>query len=65
MLPKMSKYAKRIDETKYMSFFKGDELLKNIKSGIKLEIVSKRNLIVNQCITRNILKLKKVFQKVL
>ena len=43
------------DETKWMYFFiKDDELLKNIKSGIKSATVLKKDLTVNQCTTKNI-----------
>ena len=56
MLPKMSGYAESFDETKYISFLiKDEELLKNtIKSGIKSEIVLKKDLIANQCIMKDI-----------
>ena len=52
----MSAYRKDVDETKYMSFLiKVDELLKNIiKFGIKLKILSIKNLIVNQYTMKNI-----------
>ena len=56
-LPKMSACIKDFDETKYMcSLIKDDELLEwyNEIWGKKLEIVSKKNLIVNLYIIKNI-----------
>ena len=50
---------KDFDGTRYMSFLiKGDELLEKYNEIWNLKIVSKKNLIVNQYIKKNILNLK-------
>ena len=53
---KMSAYRRDFDETKYMSFLiKDEELQENImKFGKKSAIKSKKNLIVNLYIMKNI-----------
>ena len=52
----MSAFRKDFDKTKYMSFLiKDDELLEKLKKFCKkFKIASKRNLIVNQYIKKNI-----------
>ena len=57
-LPKMSAYRKDFDETKFISVLtKDDELLEKYnKIWKKLKISSKKNLIVNQYIMKNIIK---------
>ena len=48
-LPKMSRYLKKINETRYMSF-----LIKNtIKSGVKLVILLIKKLLANRCKMKN------------
>ena len=52
----MSAYRRKFDETKYISFLiKDDKLLKKFDEiWEKLKIVSKKNLLMNQCTTKNI-----------
>ena len=65
MIPKMSGYRNKIDETNCMSFLiKDDELLKNIITfGIISAILLRKDLIVNQYIMKNIEKLKQNLMK--
>ena len=51
----MSAYTKDFDKAKYMSFLIKDDKMKNVmKFGENLKISSKKNLIVNEYIMKNI-----------
>ena len=61
ILPQMNAYVKHFDKSnQYKNLLVHDkEALKNImKYGIKLKVYLRKNLIVNQCIMINTLKLK-------
>ena len=61
ILPQMNTYVKHFDKSnQYKNLLVHDkELLKNImKYGIKLKVYLRKNLIANQCIMINTLKLK-------
>ena len=60
ILRQMNRYVKYFESIKYINTLVHDEeiIKKTMKYGIKLKVYLKKNLMVNQCIVLNTLKLK-------